>query len=106
MDDWGPAERFGGSDTPIYDETCAALLLPPPRVPPQRPTGGRHHFRLGQEHAMTAAPHGDPHTLAVLDPVELVVTDDAPTAEPPAGWDPDAHLDALRADPDVELVED
>lgn len=49
---------------------------------------------------------GDPDTLAVLAPVELIETDDEPTARPPETWDPDAHLAELRADPDVELIED
>lgn len=49
---------------------------------------------------------GDPDTLAAIAPVPVIETDDEPTAAPPSTWDPDAHLDALRADPAVELVED
>lgn len=55
---------------------------------------------------MTRPASGDPDTLTALPPVQLIETDDPPTAAPPTTWDPDAHLDELRADPDVVLVED
>ncbi len=44
--------------------------------------------------------------LAQLPPIDVVGTDDDPSAEPPDnGWDPIAHADMLSADPVVELTE-
>jgi len=44
--------------------------------------------------------------LAQLPPIDVVGTDDDPSAEPPDnGWDPTVHADMLSADPAVELTE-
>lgn len=52
----------------------------------------------------THASAGDIDALALLEPVELIETDQPFLAEPPESWNPDAHHDADRWS-EVELTE-